>query len=59
MDLSFAYQPAAGGRPATAACWAPVHQQWCMLLSFSATLVRTLGQYVDVRRGEGMKGVWV
>ncbi len=30
--------------------WSPVHRQWCTQLQFSAALLRTLGQHVDVER---------
>lgn len=30
--------------------WSPVHRQWCTQLQFSAALLRTLGQHMDVER---------
>lgn len=41
VDVAYAYDPRTGA-------WSPAHQQWCMLLSFSSVLTRTLSQHVDV-----------
>jgi hypothetical protein len=44
VDLSLAYNINSSG----SVLWAPAHQQWCALLCFSATLIRTLGQHANV-----------
>ena len=44
VDLSLAYNATSQGPM----LWSPSHQQWCVLLSFSATIIRTLGQHLNV-----------
>ncbi|GLI65780.1 hypothetical protein VaNZ11_009396, partial [Volvox africanus] len=48
--------PAAAAAAATAAevtgeVWSPVHRQWCTLLQFCGSLVKTLGQRLNIDRG--------
>lgn len=43
VDTSLAYT-----RKGSEPFWSPAHQQWCVLLSFSSALIRSLGQHFDV-----------
>ena len=44
VDTSLAYKHKQGSETT----WSPAHQQWCVLLSFSSTLIRSLGQHFNI-----------
>ncbi|KAL6755299.1 hypothetical protein V8C86DRAFT_2678837 [Haematococcus lacustris] len=46
LDTAGAYVSLSGG---AGVAWSPVHRQWCTLLGFAGSLLRTLGGYLDVQ----------